>query len=365
MLDSIWKVEVDGATPAEWAEMLGLFNDANIYQTWSYGRVRWGDENLSHFVLKHDGEPLAIAQLRIVRPTRLKFGIAYLRWGPLCERRDRSLNAEVACAMAQALEEEYVHKRKLFLRILPNAFEGSPRAEAFLSAFSKFTPEPLVAENTYRTFLVDLAPDLSEVRRRFDVKWRNQLTRSEKNSLRVMAGQETGQYRKFCEIYYEMLKRKGFQTTVDVEEFGRIQEDLPAEQRMHVLIAESEGVPVAGLVASAMGDSAIYLLGATSDAGLQSKGAYLLHWNFIERLKTKGTKWYDLGGIDPEKNPGVYHFKRGFSGSDVSQINPLVIYENAVSFAMAKAGMAVQHAAQGSSGPSRIVRAIKQFATRN
>jgi hypothetical protein len=365
MLDPIWKVEVDSATAAEWARMLDLFNDASIYQTWSYGRVRWGEDNLSHIVLKRDSEPLAIAQLRVVRPTRLKFGIAYLRWGPLCERRERSLSAEVATAMAQALEEEYVRKRKLFLRVLPNAFGGSPRAAVIHSAFSGFTPERLVSENTYRTLLVDLAPELVDLRKRLDVKWRNQLTRSEKNNLKVIAGQGKREYRTFCEIYHEMLKRKGFNTTVDVEEFGRIQEDLPERHRMYVVIAEDCGVPVAGLVASAMGHSAIYLLGATSDAGLQSKGAYLLHWNLIESLKAKGTRWYDLGGIDPESNPGVYHFKKGFSGTDVSHVNPLVIYESAVSFAMAKAGLAVQQALQGSSGPSRLARAIKQFATKN
>ncbi len=119
------------------------------------------------------------------------------------------------------------------------------------------------------------------------------------------------------------------------------------------------------LVASAIGDSAIYLLGATSDAGLHSKGAYLLHWHLIDWLKAKGTRWYDLGGIDPERNPGVYQFKKGFSGADVCQIEPLVMYESAVSFAMVKAGLAVRQALQGSSGPSRLARAIRQFATRN
>ena len=82
-------------------------------------------------------------------------------------------------------------------------------------------------------------------------------------------------------------------------------------------------MPVAGLVASAMGDSAIYLLGATSDAGLNSKGAYLLQWTLIPWLKERGVKSYDLGGIDPEGNPGVYHFKRGLSGIDTCQIQPL------------------------------------------
>ena len=37
MLDPEWQVEVDRWTPDEWATMLDLFSDANIYQTWSYG----------------------------------------------------------------------------------------------------------------------------------------------------------------------------------------------------------------------------------------------------------------------------------------------------------------------------------------
>jgi lipid II:glycine glycyltransferase (peptidoglycan interpeptide bridge formation enzyme) len=46
----------------------------------------------------------------------------------------------------------------------------------------------------------------------------------------------------------------------------------------------------------------------------------LLQWQMIERLKERGCQFYDLGGINPETNPGVYHFKSGFSGEDVSFI---------------------------------------------
>ena len=79
--DPVWQVEVDRATPAEWSQMLDLFDDANIYQTWSYGAVRWGRKNLSHLVLKRNDEVVGITQLRIVRPTSLKFGMAYLAMG--------------------------------------------------------------------------------------------------------------------------------------------------------------------------------------------------------------------------------------------------------------------------------------------
>ena len=120
--DAAWQVEVDRATPAEWSDMLDLFDDANIYQTRSYGAVRWGRKNLSHLVLKRNDEVVGIAQLRIVRPTRLKFGMAYLRWGPICQRRGSDLDPEVVARMAEALYQEYVVKERLLLQILPNAF---------------------------------------------------------------------------------------------------------------------------------------------------------------------------------------------------------------------------------------------------
>jgi lipid II:glycine glycyltransferase (peptidoglycan interpeptide bridge formation enzyme) len=360
-----WEIEVDRATRVEWSQMLDLFDDANIYQTHAFGEVRWGGKNLSHVVLKQHGEVLAIAQLRIFRPTPLKFGIAYLRWGPLFERRGRPTDPEVPTKMARALEEEYVGKRGLFLRILPNAFAGSPRAEALESAFDKFDREPRTPGNAQRTFVMDLAPPLELLRSGLDKKWRNQLTRSEKNKLEVIAGNGCEEYRRFCLIYDQMRKRKSFVSNLDVAEFGRIQKNLTEHHRMQVLICEKEGVPVAGLVASAMGDSAIYLLGATGDEGLDSKGAYLLQWSLVKWLKQNGVRWYDLGGIDPEGNPGVYHFKKGLSGVDVCRTNPLVASGGAVSAATFKAGLAMRQAFRRALGTAKFTNVLKRLATRN
>ena len=347
LLDPVWQVEVDRATPAEWSAMLDLFDDANLYQTWSYGEIRWGRKNLSHLVLKRNREVFGMAQLRIIRPTKFKFGMAYLRWGPLCHRRGSELDAEATLRMAQALQEEYVRKRGLLLQILPNAFAGSPRAALFQSGFSSFTQERPTSGNLYRTFVLDLAPPIEELRKNLDKKWRNQLTRSEKNGLKIIAGNGTDEYRTFCRMYDQMWKRKRFDTTVDVEEFGRLQEDLLETHRMRILICERDGSPVAGLVASAMGDSAIYLLGATSDDGLNAKGAYLLQWTLIQWLKENGFKSYDLGGIDPEGNPGVYTFKKGLSGTDVSQLTPLVGCNSVVSSAVVRASLAAQRIVRG------------------
>jgi lipid II:glycine glycyltransferase (peptidoglycan interpeptide bridge formation enzyme) len=360
-----WQVEVDRATPAEWSGMLALFDDANIYQTSSYGAVHWGEKNLSRIVLKRDGEVLGMAQLRIIRPTPLKFGMAYLRWGPLWQRHGSPLDPEVPARIVRAIEDEYLDKRKLFLRILPNAFVGASRAATMQAAFCRFTLEPLEAVNTYRTFVLDLNPSLDELRKGLDRKWRNMLSGAEKNELEVVAGSGNAEFRAFCDIYNQMRKRKTFDTTVDVDEFRLVQETLAESQRMRILICRDKGIPVAGLVVSAMGDSAIYLLGATSDDGLKSKGAYLLQWTVIRWLKERGVRWYDLGGIDPLGNPGVYHFKRGLSGEDICQLNPLVASHSAVSSGIVKAGMAMQRRLRGPLSPLNLARSFKQLATRN
>jgi hypothetical protein len=365
MIDSAWQVEVDRATSAEWSHMLDLFDDANIYQTSAYGGVRWGQKNLSRIVLKRSGEVVGIAQLRIIRPTPFKFGIAYLRWGPLWERRGMPLDPEVPIRIVRAIEDEYVGERKLFLRVLPNAFAGSPRAAMIQAAFCRFIAEPLDEGNTYRTLVLNLTLPLDELRKGLDPKWRNKLSGAEKNKLEVIEGSGSAEYRIFCEIYNQMRRRKRFESTVNVEEFGWIQKALTEPHRMRVLICQDKGVPVAGVVASAMGDSAIYLLGATSDAGLNSKGAYLLQWTLICWLKKHGIKSYDLGGINPEKNPGVYSFKKGLSGVDSCQISPFVASDNVVSAGVAKASLTMKRAFHASLKPINLARALRQPSTRS
>jgi lipid II:glycine glycyltransferase (peptidoglycan interpeptide bridge formation enzyme) len=331
MDSALYQSEVDRVTDAEWSRMLGLFEDANPYQSWSYGAVHWGEENLSHLVLRRGEEAVGLAQVRIMRVPMLRRGVAYMRWGPLCQLRGRELDGDILRAMAQALRAEYAGKRRLFLRVLPDAFDGSARAALFRAAFSEFEPASVDAADADRTFVLNLTPTLEQLRKGLDQKWRNQLNRAEKNNLTVLEGRGVEHYQMFLQLYRDMWSRKKFDTSVDVEEFGRINDRLPDGLKFRILICLDKGVAVSGLVCSAIGGTGIYLLGATSEAGLNSKGAYLLQWNMVQWLKENGFKYYDLGGIDPERNPGVYHFKKGFSGDDVTRLAPLECCEDALS----------------------------------
>jgi len=65
-----------------------------------------------------------------------------------------------------------------------------------------------------------------------------------------------------------------------------------------------------------MGDTGLYLFGATNDVGMNSNGSYLIQWKYLEWLKQNNLAFYDLNGINPETNPGTYKFKEGLCGKN-------------------------------------------------
>ena len=108
---------------------------------------------------------------------------------------------------------------------------------------------------------------------------------------------------------------------------------------MWTFLARTDGNAIGALVCSQMGDTAIYLLGATNEKAMELKAANFLHWRAMMWLKDRGARWYDLGGIDSVANPGGYHFKIGFGGNEVTQFPPYVTCGGVMGEAMLR-GMA-------------------------
>jgi len=328
-LTSEFRIEIDAVTKDEWTALLLQFDDATIYQTWSYGAIRWGQSNLSHIVIKHKGEIIAAAQLRIIKIPLLKAGIAYLPWGPMWQRQGQQVNIDVFQKIINVLKEEYAIKQSLLLRIHPHVIEES--SDAIVAILNQIGFQKKIKIRTYRTLMLDLSPSMPEIRKSLDQKWRNQLNRAEKNNLKIIEGNSDALYQIFLDLQEEMHDRKKYIPGVDYNELGDIQKDLPEPLKMIILISEYEGKPLTATIGSLIGDTSIYLLGATGNEGMKMKGAYLLQWRLIEMMKESGCKWYDLGGIDPDENPGVYHFKSGISRREARHIGQYEISKNTYS----------------------------------
>lgn len=312
--------EINEASPAEWAEALASFADASIYQCWAYGAIKWGVDRSEHVVLKKAGGILSLAQVAIVKPPVPGVGMAYVTWGPIWKTRDPSPDESSYRSMLEVLKDEYAHRRKLLLRIKPYGYEEHDGAMRSVLEQAGFLPTKGVQKEKKRTILVDLAPSQDDLRRRLSKKWRNSLTNSEKEGLRIKEEFSKEPLLTIQPIYKALMKKKDF-SGWDLDELARIQGMLEGPQRMRISTCEEGGRTIAASVCSAMGDTTVGLIGMTSDEGRTKRAYYLLQWDEILWAKKIGTTTYDLNGINPLTNPTVYHFKSGLNGAEVTFLN--------------------------------------------
>jgi len=336
------RLSVDEETRESWTQALGSFKDASIYQTWEYGATRWGEANLSHVLIRDGSRLVAAAQLRIIKPRYVPIGVAYLRWGPLHRIEENSDSVVKLCQILEALKREYCMKRGLLLQIVPHTFCGTPEGEVLKMGLEGAGFEPLTYMSSYKTIRVDLNAEVGELRKSLDQKWRNQLNRAEKNGLEVVIGHDSSAYDEFALVYQKMWERKRFETSVDVEELAGIQRLLPEALRMRVFLGRHAGQTIAAVVCSAMGDSAIYLLGATDEKARELKAAYVLQWRTMLWLKENRIRWYDLGGIDADANPGGYHFKNGIGGDEHTALSAYGFCKNRLAAKLARVALKVR-----------------------
>ena len=326
-----YSVELDSLGRESWIEIMRNFDDYNIFQTWSYGSVRHGEEGISHLVLKRRSSIVAAAQARIVKLPFFNIGIAYVRWGPLWKVSGREPDPEVFLQAVRALRNEYTCRRGLALRLYPLLFDDDdPSFLAHLQSEGFALNASLTRE---RTLIVDLRPPLEDLRKGLNQKWRNHLNKAERNQLDLMEGSDNNLFEMFIDVYREMVERKHFVDLVDVQEFKTIQNKLMEENKSRVFLSLNNGEVGAGAICTTMGEMGIYLLGATNDIGMKDNGSYLVQWRILEYLKSIGCIYYNLHGINPAGNKGTYTFKKGLcghNGRDVEFLGRFDAYPNPI-----------------------------------
>jgi lipid II:glycine glycyltransferase (peptidoglycan interpeptide bridge formation enzyme) len=313
-------------SPAEWRLLAPAMAGHSYRQLLSFGvvtaaRLRAKVETVGVF----DGERCAgVASVRIKKLPFGSGGVAYISGGPLIpgdsSREDLRLTL-------QALAKEYVDRRKLVLRIMAPvewAVGGWQCEDVFTSLGFR------VADGIrpYRTILIDLSGDEAELRARLHPKWRNCLASAEREGLSVRVSTDDEDLARFGRLHQDLMSRKGFDVELDVDVYRRVQRMSSAGDRLEVRLVEQDGVPLAGHVSSALGESKVYLFGASTPEGNRRKASYLLQWDALLAARSRGMKWYDLGGIDPDENEGVYRFKARMSGIDVSAPGPFELQPN-------------------------------------
>lgn len=165
-----------------------------------------------------------------------------------------------------------------------------------------------------QTMVLDLNRDLDEIRKNLRKSFRHNLNRFTKrlNNAEVCENPSAKDIR---EVYESMENFKGLQVQYSEEQLAQILE----KHRGHIFIVRSRGKSGESNAIRAClihGNRAWDFLAASNNEARNNYATFGLFWALIEECHKRGVQTYDLAGIDPINNKGVFNFKKG-TGAEI------------------------------------------------
>lgn len=257
-----------------------------------------------------NGEIVGAAQVTLVRIPILRAGLAYVKWGPMWQRRGRPKDPRILRQILRALWQVYAVDRRLLVRVSPWEYGDNNIGQIFNDEGFGLMSTP----SQTQTAIIDLSYSLEELKASLKRSWRQNLKVAGKNGLEIAEGSTDDLTKEFLGIYEQMRARKTGGWIPPIGYFSQLQRDMPDGMKPWIGICRKSGEPLAGLVVTALGAKGLALFAATGDKGLDARGSYLLWWRAIERLKERGVQSLDMGGINEETHGGTSRFKMGLCG---------------------------------------------------
>ena len=299
------RVVWDDFTEGQWQAWQAQAGCSNLLQSWPYGETKgvegWRVKRAVFYV---NNEPIALVQVlqkhiaKVLTVSRINRGPVFLRSLTLEEQRAVWANlaplGNLWCGRLLAVAPEL-------------KLSGSSLIMMADMGFRQFSP------HTWESTWLDIGLELDTLRKRMDGKWRNMLTFSEKKGLQLEIGSDDQHFDWIMYRYEELMQEKDF-SGPPISFLRAMRKHLRDEAQLLVLRAMYEGEAVAGICLARHGVAATYLIGWNGSQGRNLKANQYLLWQAIMHLKQSGLRWFDLGGISEENNPGITTFKLGLNG---------------------------------------------------
>lgn len=164
-----------------------------------------------------------------------------------------------------------------------------------------------------QTLWVDLKKTEGELLSQMHEKTRYNIRLAERSGVLVASA---GDVETFWKLLGETAKRDLF-STHEKSYYQKLVEAKSSEFSNELFFAKYKGTIIAAALINfyTPARTATYLHGASSRTHREVMAPQLLHWKIMLEAKQRGLSFYDWGGIDKVKWPGVTRFKNGFGGS--------------------------------------------------
>jgi peptidoglycan pentaglycine glycine transferase (the first glycine) len=319
---------VDATT---WDRIAADLPGAHILQTWEWGQIKqaYGWQPLPYTWQDRQGKTGAAAlvlQRKIfMRGISMPLSVLYVPRGPLVDWNNPAWREQVLAELEALARLPGV----IFIKIDPEVVIGygipgtsecaeTPIGHVVESELTgrgwRYSSEQIQFKNTV---WVNLSCSESELLGRMKQKTRYNLNLAQRKGVVVRIGNITDLdvlYR----LYAETSVRDGF--VIRPEHYYKsIWQSFMEKGMARALLAEVDGMPVAGLFLFYFARRAWYLYGMSNQAHRDKMPNYLLQWTAMQQAKQLDCVNYDLWGApdlfnDTDSLWGVYRFKEGLGG---------------------------------------------------
>ncbi len=292
-----WKV-IDDASA--WAGHLAEFGEQHYMQTWGWGehRSHFGWRPIRCAALDASGKVVALVQL-LVRGYPGGVGIVWVPGGPIGEVA--AWAETLLDAVREASDLRHIVLKMNMLRIYRAEDALVMRMYGWMR-----TNHPL---NSGLSMMWDISPEADSRMAATTKNWRHNLKRSEKYSLTVERW-DNPNVQEIAALYAEMEQLKGLSEQVG----ERATESILRTMGESVLVyrcLDENGKMIALRACVLLGNQGWDLMAASGNVARKIYASYATLWGMVNECHTRGVRNYDLAGVDPRGNKGVWDFKRG------------------------------------------------------
>ena len=294
-----WELLTPETAREIWDQNLFRFTDFSPFQMYA-----WGEYNRAlnwkplYLAARNENDEVVALMLGLLRRYPFGTGLLWCAGGPVGDVKTLDRSLQQTLLKTTNLKRLYCRFRCDRERSIGEALALNQQSwmRSWFMQYSNWTME------------LDLRPDEAQMLSNCSRNWRRNLLRAQKNNLQIRLWADPD-IDEIIEVYAEMQARKNLPQLISRQQLEALFERVGSNFICY-RADDEDGKVVALRGCLIAGGRALDYLAASTERGRDLRASYVVFWKLLQECSRRGAQFYDLSGIDPHENPGVYSFKK-------------------------------------------------------